>query len=261
MSSEAASPPEPAAAGGPRSRRTLGLALAAAGVLLVVSAVPGVFTIDEDNYLMTLVSLRRGRLTVPGTAGLTPSSELIWFEPTGRSRRVTRTPVVSTAPPLYAPLAWPLSYLGWRGLVALNVAALLGVVALVFRLARTPWVAAAACGLGGYLVGYAQGVWPQILSAFLCTLAFALAARARAGATAAALPSGVAAGVAMGVRYPNVLYASGVGLGLLALAPSRAASAALFAAGAALPLAASAAINPAGPAPITSTSQCKNPLS
>ncbi|MCC6750456.1 MAG: hypothetical protein IT371_22520 [Deltaproteobacteria bacterium] len=230
-----------------RSSARRGRALLAVGVLgllgvgLLATAIPGVFTVDEDNYLATVVSLRHGRLTVPGTEGLPPSKELIWFEPTPPRGELERTPVTSGAPPLYALLAWPASFFGWRGLVALNVLAFLGLLWVVHRYAArhatravAAWVAVAACGLGGYLVEYAQGVWPHLISIFLNTAAFALASRAREGGrlpVRALLGAGLLAGLAVGVRYPNLLYAVGTGLGLLLLAERRVAASALFAAG------------------------------
>ena len=57
---------------------------------------------------------------MPGTGGLPPSRELLYFDPAATGREVTTTPVASTAPPLYAPLALPFLLLGWRGLVLLN---------------------------------------------------------------------------------------------------------------------------------------------
>src|SRR5690349_5893231 len=83
----------------------LGAALALIGVVLVATCVPCTFIIDESNYLVTVIGLRQGRLTVPGTEGLTPSSELAYFDPTARTRLVTTMPIGATAPPLYAFLA------------------------------------------------------------------------------------------------------------------------------------------------------------
>jgi hypothetical protein len=209
--------------------RAFAITLVAAGLALSATVVPGVFTVDEDNYLVTVVGLRDGRLTVPGTEGLTPSAELLWFDPAGRYREVHRTPVTSTAPPLYAPLALPFAALGWRGLVGLETLAFLAAAAVVFAYARryatdtaTPWLAAAAFALGGYSIEYAQGAWPHMLTAALAGAAIYLAARTRDGAAAPyAFAAGLAAGIAAGLRYQNVLLAGCVGFGVLLWAPRR----------------------------------------
>lgn len=231
--------------------RSLLAALVALGIVLTATVVPGVFIIDEDNYLVTLVGLRQGRLSVPGTEGLTPSRELRYFDPTGRTQPVTATPVVSTAPPLYAPLALSFSWAGWRGLVALNTLAFLVAAALVFAYTRryaaaphTPWLAVAAFALGGYSLEYAQGLWPHSLAALLVLAAVVLAARVRDGAPlAAAFAAGIGAGLAAGLRYQNAFLAAGIGLGVLLWAPRRLRSSAAFAAGLALPLGASSLVN------------------
>src|SRR5262249_47092907 len=104
-------------------RLALPLALAALAALLVATAVPGIFIIDEDSYLVTVVGLRAGRLTIPGPEGLTPTTELVAFDAGPKGRVVERTPASSVSPPLYAPLALPFSYLGVRGLIALEALA------------------------------------------------------------------------------------------------------------------------------------------
>ncbi len=68
---------------------------------LFVTVVPGVFIIDENNYLVNVIAVRQGHVTVANTAGLSPSRELAFFDPAPRSRAVNSTPVASTAPPLY----------------------------------------------------------------------------------------------------------------------------------------------------------------
>ena len=231
--------------------RSLLLGLTGLGLVLTATVVPGVFTVDEDYYLATLVALRHGRLTVPGTEGLTPSSELLYFDPQGHSREVTSTPVASTAPPLYAPLALPFSWLGWRGLVGLNTLAFLAAAAVVFAFTRrhasapaTPWLAVAAFALGGYSLEYAQGVWPHMLAVLLCLGAFVLAARVRDGAPlAVAFAAGLCAGLAAGVRYQNVALAGCVGLGVAIWAPRRWRAGTAFAGGLALPLGACSLLN------------------
>lgn len=223
------------------------------GLLLTVSVVPGVFTVDEANYMVNVLALREGGVGIPGTEGLPPSRELIYFDPSLKGRAVDSTPVTSTAPPLYAPLALPFSFGGWRGLVALNTLAFLGTAALLFVYARrfagerAAWIAAGAFALAGYGIEYAQGVWPHMLAVFLCTLAFVLASQARAGGPLwLAAAAGLAAGWAAGVRYQDVLVAGGVGLGVLLLTPapaSRLRASAAYGLGAAIPLGLSSLLN------------------
>lgn len=231
--------------------RPFWLALALLGLLLTATVIPGVFTIDEDNYLVQVVGLWEGRLTVPGTENLPPSSELVWFDPAGASREVTETPVVSTAPPLYAFLAFPFSLLGWRGLVFLNVLSYLAATGLVFLYARryahepaTPWIAAAAFALGSYTLEYAQGLWPQMLSLALTTGAAYLAARARdEAALRAAAAAGLLVGLATGVRYQNVFFAACVGLGIFLWTERRFRASFTYGAGFLIPLAAISGLN------------------
>lgn len=232
--------------------RRLVWALALLALLLTATVVPGVFTIDEDHYLATLLALREGRLTVPGTEGLTPSRSLLWFDPEARGRRVESTPVAPTAPPLYAPVALPFSLLGWRGLVALQtlawMAAALLVAGYAARYAReapaVPWLAAGAFALGGYSIEYAQGLWPHMLSILLVVGAAALAARVRdGGAPWLAFAAGLAAGLAAGVRYQNAVVAVLIGAGIFLWTDRRWTRSAAYAGGLALPLAASSLIN------------------
>src|SRR3954468_5568557 len=164
--------------------KALAVALLALGLVLSATVVPGVFTTDDNNYLINVLELRRGRLTLANTEGLTPSRELLAFDPGPWTRAVTSTPVGSSAPPLYALLALPFSWLGWRGLVALNTLAYLAATAMIFAYARryatdpsTPWIAAAAFALGGFVIEYAQGVWPHALSIALCTAGIFTAGR------------------------------------------------------------------------------------
>jgi len=231
--------------------RSLLAAVAALGILLSATAIRGPFTLDESNYLVTVVALREGGLAVPGTAGLAPSRELLWFDPGARRRDVAATPVTSTAPPLYAPLALPFSFLGWRGLVALNTLAFLATILVVFAHARryaataeAGWIAAAAFGAGGYLIEYAQGVWPHTVTTALVAGAAYLAARALDDDSWVwAAGAGVLVAWASGIRYQNAFLLGCLGLGILLLARRRWRAAVVFAVGAALPLAAAAAIN------------------
>jgi 4-amino-4-deoxy-L-arabinose transferase-like glycosyltransferase len=227
------------------------LGLGVAGLLLSLTVVPGLFTIDESNYLTTTLGLRAGRLTVPGTDGLPPSRELIFFDPALKSRAVSKTPVASTAPPLYAFLSLPFSYLGWRGLVGLNTLAFLLAAAVVFLYARdfsqrsrTPWVAVGAFALGGYVIEYAQGVWPHMLAGALCIVALYGASRARRGERLGwAFAAGLIAGLAIGTRYQNIVFAGGIGLGLLVWTRRRVPVAVAYGMGLLIPLAACSVIN------------------
>jgi hypothetical protein len=235
----------------PALPRALVLGLLVLGLLLSALVVPGVFTIDEPHYLVTVLGLRQGRLTVPGTEGLPPSRSLAYFDPQGQRRVVTQTPIAATVPPLYAPLALPFSFLGWRGLVLLNTLGFLAVTALVFFATsrhaadpRTAWLAAGTFALGGYALEYAIGLWPHMVSAALTTAAVVLAGRVRDGAGLGwAAVAGGLAGLAAGVRYQNVLVVGLVGLGLLLLGSRRIAATACYGLGAAAPLAAAAWMN------------------
>ena len=227
------------------------LLLGAIGVTLLWTHVHGSFLIDECNYTVTVTGLRQGRLTVPGTENISPTRELLYFDPAAVARDDFTTPVASTVPPLWAVLALPFSLFGWTGLVALNVLSFLGCALVVFYYAgrhcsqrHTPYLAMGTFVLGGYCLEYAQGVWPQSLSLLLIMGGFVLASRARAGGPAwNALLSGVVMGLATGVRYPNLLLAFGVGLGLLVFAPRRLVASALFSLGFAGPMAACSVMN------------------
>ena len=231
--------------------RSLVLAVAALGVLLTATAVRGPFTIDENNYLVTVLGLRQGRLTLPGTDGLPPSRELLYFDPAAVVREVTSTPVASTAPPLYAPLALAFSFLGWRGLVGLNTLAFLAVIVVVFLHSRrfwasaeAPWFAAAAVGGGGYLLEYGQGMWPHMVAVALVAAAVLFASNALEDRPERwAAGGGFLVAAAAGVRYQNAFILGCLGLGLLLLARHRLRAALAFALGAAPPLLACSLIN------------------
>jgi hypothetical protein len=227
------------------------LALLALGAVLFATVIPGVFSIDEDNYLVNVIAVRQGHVTVANTAGLSPSRELVFFDPEPRSRVVSSTPVASTAPPLYGPLAVPFSWFGWRGLVAINLLAYLGTTILVFVYAgryatseSTPWLAAGAFALGGFAIEYAQGLWPHALSIALCTGGILAAGRVLEwGSLSMAATAGFLLALAAGVRYQNavILVAAGAGIALWSVRRWR--NSLGFAVAAAVPLAASAAIN------------------
>jgi hypothetical protein len=229
----------------------LWIALLALGLVVSLKVVPGVFTVDDNNYLVNVLALREGRVTVANTEGLTPSRELLFFDPGPWSRDVSSTPVASSAPPLYAAVALPFSTMGWRGLVALNTAAYLATAIMVFWYARryaagphTPWLAAGAFALGGFAIEYAQGVWPHALSIALCTGGILAAGRLiDGGRLPLAAAAGFLLGLASGVRYQNAVLLGAVGLGVFLWAARRRSAVLAFALAASLPLAASSAIN------------------
>ena len=220
-------------------------------VVLGLTVVPSTFTLDEDNYLVSVLALRKGGFVLNETAGLTPSFELYAFDPWPAVRAAPTTPVGSVVPPLYAALAVPFSWFGWRGLVAMNLLAFGATIVIVYRLAqdhatksRTAWIAALTFALGSYSIEYAQGLWPQCLSMALCLGAFYAASRVRAGArTWVAALGGLLAGLAAGVRYQNVVFAVLVGLGLALLTARRARAVLAFGAGLATPLTALSLVN------------------
>jgi hypothetical protein len=230
-------------------RRLQAPALLVLGLVSFATLEPGLFTIDEPNYLATLLATRAGLPHVPGVDGLPASAELAYYDPVDYA---TPTRPKLYAPPLYAFFALPFaSLLGVRGLFLLNVLALLFSTGVVFRLAernstepRTPWLVAAVYALGAYNLEYAQGIWPHMLAVALCTGAFAATLRAQADpALRHAVVAGLLVGLATGVRYQEAVYGLLLGLSLLAWAPARLRASAGFALGMAGPLALSAALN------------------
>ena len=251
-----------------RLPRPLVAALLVLGTAVSITVVPGVFTTDDNNYLINVIALRQGRFTVANTEGLSPSRELLSFDPSPWTRGVASTPVASTAPPLYALLALPFSSMGWRGLVALNTLAYLATIVMVFLYAQryateasTPWIAAAAFALGGFVIEYAQGVWPHALSIALCMGGIAAAGRGidprdprdpsdprdssdrGNGRPLLAAAAGLLLGLATGVRYQNAVVLAVVAGAVALWSPRRWRMLTAFVVAAAVPLAASAAIN------------------
>ena len=200
----------------------LGL-LTALGLVLVVTTIKGPFIIDEDNYLVTVIGLRDGTLSVPGTEGLTPSKELFYFDPEAYGRIASRTPVFSIEPPLYAPIALPFVFFGWRGLVLLNTISYLLIAFIVFVMAKqyaterqTPWLAAVLVLFGGYAIEYAQGLWPHMLSVFLVTSAIYVASRMwNGGRPQIAIICGLLMGIATGIREQNIILTGLLSITLL----------------------------------------------
>jgi len=232
-------------------RAILAAVLVALSILLWATIVSGPFIIDEDNYLVTVVDLQHGRLTVTGTDHLTPSQELLYFDPQADQRMVHTTPVVSLVPPIYAFIALPFSYGGWKGLVLLNIISFLIATYLVFRYVEqvaeqrtTPWIAAALFALGGYCIEYAQGVWPEMLSVALCLGSTYLCFKARKnGSFLNAFFAGALVGIATGVREQNIFFAGCIGVGLLLFGARRVRSASAYAFGVVLLLVAIATLN------------------
>lgn len=227
------------------------LALAALGVILSATVVPGVFISDDNNYLINVIALRQGRVTVANTEGLSPSRELLAFDPGPWARAVTSTPVASVAPPLYAPIALPFVSLGWRGLVLLNTLAYLLTAAIVFTYTRryasedsAPWIAVAAFALGGFAIEYAQGVWPHALSIALCTSGIVAAGKLLdTGRLSMAAAAGFLLALATGIRYQNAAILAAVGGAIVLWGGRRWMASAAYGVAAAVPLAVSAAIN------------------
>ena len=242
MSGPEASPPLP---------RTFLLALLILGIVLSLTVVPGVFIVDDNNYLINVVALRQGHVTVANTAGLSPSRELLFFDPASESRVVESTPVGSTAPPLYAPIALPFSWFGWRGLVALNTLAYLVTVVMVFRYTRryateasTPWLAAGAFAFGGFVIEYAQGLWPHALSIALCTGGILAVGRLiEDERVSLAVVAGFLLSLATGIRYQNAVIVVIAGGAVALWSAHRWRAMLAYGAAAAVPLSASALIN------------------
>ena len=227
------------------------LALVVLGGVISAQVVPSLFLVDDNNYLVNVLALREGRVTLANTEGLPPSAELLFFEPGPRSRTVTTTPVASTAPPLYAPIALPFSWLRWRGLVGLSTLAYLVTTAIVFVYSRrvaadasTAWLAAGAFALGSFTIEYSLGLWPHTLSLALCTGGVVLAALAIENRSARlASIAGLLLGVAAGIRYQNAVIVVAVATGVFLMAKPRVRMLAAFAMAAAVPLTVSAFIN------------------
>ena len=240
--------------------RLLAVAVLVLGMAVSFTVVPGVFSVDDNNYLINVLALRQGRFTVANTEGLSPSRELLFFDPAPSARAVDSTPVGSTAPPLYALLALPFLPFGWRGLVALNTLAYLATTVMVFLYTRryatetsTAWMAAAVFSLGGFVIEYAQGVWPHALSIALCTGGIVAAGRSiesresgdssdnRRPPLAAA--AGFLLGLATGVRYQNAVILAVVAGGIALWSAHRRKTLTAYVVAAAAPLSASAVIN------------------
>jgi hypothetical protein len=220
-------------------------------VVLTLSVVPGVFTVDENHHLVSVLGLRHGHVTVSNTAGLTPSRELLFFDPAPLTRNVTSTPVGPTVPPLYAFIALPFFWFGWRGLVGLNTLAYLATIAMVFTYTRryavqrsTSWLAALTFAFCGFSIEYAIGLWPQSLSVALCLAAIVLAGDViESNIPASAAMAGLLLGLATGVRYQNAAVLVTVGGAIFLWARRRVVISLLYWSLAVVPIAISAIIN------------------
>ncbi len=229
----------------------MALILGVIGVLLAATTIRGAVIIDEINYMVTVTGLERGTLTVPYTGSLMPSSELFYFDPESYGRIATSTPVVSLAPPLYAPIALPFILLGWRGLAFLNTLAFLLAALLVFLLVKrlaseraTPWMAIAFFVLGGFSLEYSQGVWPHMLSVFLCLASvFFIVAAWEKSRLFHFLIAGIFIGLASGVREQNVFLVFCIGLVVLLWSDQRLLSAASYVCGVAIPFSVASLLN------------------
>ncbi|MBF8248646.1 MAG: PMT family glycosyltransferase, 4-amino-4-deoxy-L-arabinose transferase, partial [Bacteroidetes bacterium] len=218
--------------------------LIAIGLVLFVTAIHGVYIIDEDNYMVSALALRDGGFTVQHTKNLTPSRELNYFDPEARQRPISSTPIVALAPPLYAFIALPFSLLGWPGFFLVNCLSLLVAGFLVFKYVQahtehrlTPWMACISLLLGSYCLEYAQGVWPHMLSLALCTGGFILCSDGRQKENLVLIAlAGLVMGISVGVREQNALFAMGVGAALLLAKSKRISSAAIYSASVAVPL-------------------------
>lgn len=229
----------------------LWLGVASLFCVLTITVVPAAFTVDDLNYQVNVVALRQGRVTVSNTDGLVPSQELLYFDPAARFQLVSSTPVASVAPPLYAVLALPFSFGGWRGLVALNTIAYLATILMVFQMTRrharsasAPWLAAGAFALGAYVIEYAQGLWPHALSVALTTGGLFAASRLiQDHRLAPAAAAGLLLATAAGVRYQNAVLLATVAVSIVLFARRRIVGLMVFVAAASVPLAVSSGIN------------------
>lgn len=194
-----------------------------AGVVLLLGCLiePGIFTIDEANYMMSLHALREGGLLVPDVVDLPASREMLYSDPSAPFFTETPRLLASPVPPWYAWLAYPFAWGGVWGLMLLNLLACLGSLWLIFRRLerltgsrRMAALSVAVCAGGTYLAEYAFGVWPHGLSTLLCLAGYMLclpldssSPGKRKGVLPGAICGGLLLGLAAGVRYQNVAFA------------------------------------------------------
>jgi hypothetical protein len=231
--------------------------LAACALVLLATAVPGVFIIDDNAYIATIVGVRDGSLRLQSTEGLPPSPELLSFDASPLTRAVGTMPVAPNTPPLYSVFALPFSHFGVHGLIALQVLAFVICAWLVFLVVRREtarqdlaWLAMGVFVLCTYSIEYAQGIWPHCLTMMLVMTGVDIASRLRTRAGGArrvvvlAAIAGVSIGCAAGMRYQNIAVAAifGIALPLLWL-PRRAFPVVGYVLGCAIPLATSSVMN------------------
>ncbi len=221
-SSDSSSAVSPSALSAKYPRALPAVLILLTSLILSLTCIPAPFTIDEDNYLVTVLAARTGDVTLTQTEGLPPSKELRYFCPSAHSVEVDSTPVVSLVPPLYAFLALPFSIGGWLGLVFLNTLAFSLLLYFFQRHAATVsdspaavWIGVVALALGAPLFEYAQGLWPQMLSIFLVFAGYLLVAKTldQTGkrAWAMSLSAGFIVATATGLRYQNVVFIAALG--------------------------------------------------
>lgn len=235
----------------PRTRLYFWLFILASLLCLLATVIPAPFTIDDCNYASTVAGIRHGTIFLPGTDGLPPSRGLYAYEPTASALQSPESPVPPMAPPLYALIAYPFSFLGWHGLVLLNVLAALATLILVYAAARrlanqeaAGWYAALLWFLGGSTIEYAQGLWPHMLAVSMCTagmILIALAVMNRRPAHASL--AGFLFALAAGMRYQDAILLVSGGLVLLAWHPRRLRACLAYALGALPPLIVSSLLN------------------
>ncbi len=219
-------------------------------------SVPGLFTIDEANYMMTLHALQEGTLAVPDLTGLPPSVELLYMDPGAPFLSEVPEVLAPPAPPWYAWFALPFAAGGVRGLVFLNGVAALGVLLLVFERIRRltgarslGLLAMGVCAGGTYLADYALGIWPHALATLLCLGGYLLCLPLERGAERGprwgwmAGLGGVLLGFAAGIRYQNIVFAALVLAIVLLTRADRWRRAGALVSGTALPLLGAAVMN------------------
>lgn len=229
------------------SSLSLLLGLTLAGAFLMATTVPGTFTTDENAYSLAAIALARGEQTVPGTDGLPFAYGLRYYEPRAAVQQQPPDPPPSLTfgvPPLHAVIAQPFVWLGRWGLLLLNILSFIAAAFVVHRYTRDhsetdtgPTTALLAFCIGNFVIEYAQGVWPHMLSIALVASGAFAASRARLHQSyAAAALAGLAMGTAVGIRFQNAVLVACLPLTFFALRYWRLGLVA--AAGAAPPLAA-----------------------
>lgn len=196
------------------------------GALIVAAAFvvsPGLFTIDEMIYLISVDAFAdRLSLTVDNGFGTYRSDDLrLWFMVEGPNGLTPQYPpgLTVAGAPFYA-------LLGTRGLFVLNALAAAGSLLLTYRLAialyKDQAIAATSVVIlffATFFVEYAFGIWPHALSVFfvLAALLFAVQSIHHSGRKARILAalSGVAIGLGFLFRSDAVLILPVVGAAVI----------------------------------------------